>query len=535
MKRSTLLSILLALIMIFSCVGVCAETDSGIAKDGSLPITTEDLTLTMYVTFASGGRQIMNTMAEHDVMKVMMEETGINIDFIHPPLNDDGTFFTTMIASGDIPDLIYNNFETYPGGATGAMDDGVIIDATPIIDEYAYYFNQMLDSIEPINRVRVKSDDGRYVLFGTAFGCEYTKGQPGSGFIARKDILDKYGITELPETFDEYEEMFEAFKSEGITPVMFSFGDSRMSSVSPVATAFDLTWNTVSVIDDKLIYSRTEPEYKQVLEILADWYAKGYLTSDSLSATTSDYIQAFRAGTVGAVLTAQWEIITLESVGQATVDGFEIVCLPHPRQEKGDEIMTYAGIGSGGPSTDHAYFVSATCEHPIEAIRFIDYIYKPEVLRMTAWGVNTEEHTLWVEDEEGHRNWTDFMINNPDFDYQMGRERYTINEMQGQWDNEMEMKQYGIPEVQQAWDVWKRNTTSDGRTPAYMTQTTDEAQEIAMLKTQIDTYGDEMVLKFITGQASLDEFDSFVETLKSLGTDRLVELYQAAYDRYLAR
>ena len=51
----------------------------------------------------------------------------------------------------------------------------------------------------------------------------------------------------------------------------------------------------------------------------------------------------------------------------------------------------------------------------------------------------------------------------------------------------------------------------------------------------METYRDEMMLKFITGIESLDNFDSYVETLNSMGLTQLTEVYQAAYSRYQAR
>jgi len=37
----------------------------------------------------------------------------------------------------------------------------------------------------------------------------------------------------------------------------------------------------------------------------------------------------------------------------------------------------------------------------------------------------------------------------------------------------------------------------------------------------------------VIGDRDLSEFDSFVDTLKTMGIDRIVEIEQAAYDRYL--
>ena len=43
------------------------------------------------------------------------------------------------------------------------------------------------------------------------------------------------------------------------------------------------------------------------------------------------------------------------------------------------------------------------------------------------------------------------------------------------------------------------------------------------------------LLRFVLGESSLDGWDDFVSTVKSNGIDTCIDLYQAAYERYLAR
>ena len=44
-----------------------------------------------------------------------------------------------------------------------------------------------------------------------------------------------------------------------------------------------------------------------------------------------------------------------------------------------------------------------------------------------------------------------------------------------------------------------------------------------------------MTVKYITGEYSFDNYETdFVEALKGMNADRLVELYQDAYDNYAA-
>ena len=52
---------------------------------------------------------------------------------------------------------------------------------------------------------------------------------------------------------------------------------------------------------------------------------------------------------------------------------------------------------------------------------------------------------------------------------------------------------------------------------------------------QVNTYANEMMLKFITGAESLDYYDTYLQELTARGLDRAVEITQTALDRYLAK
>ena len=52
---------------------------------------------------------------------------------------------------------------------------------------------------------------------------------------------------------------------------------------------------------------------------------------------------------------------------------------------------------------------------------------------------------------------------------------------------------------------------------------------------EINTYRDEMTLKFILGTESLDNFDKFVDTMNQMNLKRAIEIENSALDRYNAR
>ena len=62
----------------------------------------------------------------------------------------------------------------------------------------------------------------------------------------------------------------------------------------------------------------------------------------------------------------------------------------------------------------------------------------------------------------------------------------------------------------------------------------DETETKTRVMSDIDTYVDEMVLKFIVGTEPLDNWDTFVSTVEGMGLQEALDAMQSAYDRYMA-
>ena len=52
------------------------------------------------------------------------------------------------------------------------------------------------------------------------------------------------------------------------------------------------------------------------------------------------------------------------------------------------------------------------------------------------------------------------------------------------------------------------------------------------IATNLDSYWKECMAKFVRGEMSLDnDWDTYLKELENIGLSRLLEIYQAAYDR----
>ena len=65
----------------------------------------------------------------------------------------------------------------------------------------------------------------------------------------------------------------------------------------------------------------------------------------------------------------------------------------------------------------------------------------------------------------------------------------------------------------------------------------EETEEYARISSDVTTYASSELMKFLMGQSELTEetFAAFRDTLISMGAERMEEIYQGAYERYLAK
>lgn len=76
-------------------------------------------------------------------------------------------------------------------------------------------------------------------------------------------------------------------------------------------------------------------------------------------------------------------------------------------------------------------------------------------------------------------------------------------------------------------DIW-----SEPWTPV-LNFTSEETDIYDKYLTSLNAYQDERITAFITGKEDIQTgWDTYVDTCKQLGSDEIVKIYQAAYERY---
>lgn len=85
-------------------------------------------------------------MGESPFGKGLMENTGVDITFLHPPTGGENEQFNLLVADGDLPDVMEYHWQNYPGGPEKAISDGVIVSLNDIINQYCPNLKAYLDA-----------------------------------------------------------------------------------------------------------------------------------------------------------------------------------------------------------------------------------------------------------------------------------------------------------------------------------------------------------------------------------------------------
>lgn len=177
-----------------------------------------------------------------------------------------------------------------------------------------------------------------------------------------------------------------------------------------------------------------------------------------------------------------------------------------------------------------AFAISSANPNPEATMRWIDYLYSYDGATLFNHGpegmlfeyVDKENHVKKFLDvpggdrEEYRATLTpNYGISTPGFE-----DISLYNGLRGEFDE---------------WIVNENKTKLEpiAQVPFPIVYLTEEEQaEVSRLRSDLDTYVVQMEAKFVTGIEPLANWDSYIAQVKKMGGDRIVEIYQAAYDRW---
>ena len=453
--------------------------------------------------------------------------TGIPIDYTFPASGTDaGQAFNLMLSDSTLPDMIWYSFI---GDAESYIEDGILRDLTDLLPKYAPNYWKFLQD-NPYYAKSMMTDSGKYYGFG--FFRESRWQSAYHGPMIRQDWLDECGLP-MPETIEDWEITLKAFNEKYGAKLAFC----PTWRVSPgMAGAFG-AYGTVEMqlyIDEngKVQVAQAQDEWKDYISWLHKLNEEGLIDPDIVTLDDAGLKTKIANNQVGLTCTSQGTMDGYISDAKASGNGAQWVGCPYPVMNKGDKTTA---IFCEDPVVNIVAGITTSCpEEKVElALRWLDYPFSEKGYLYWNYG----EEGVSYEMVDGVPTFTDLILKN---ELGVGEAAilYTGETGWGCGVQALGMVQQKLsPEAVAAGDLWYEGNedATEWVYPTAVTMTPEESTESATIYNTMNTYIKEMALKFITGEESLDNYDAFIETLNSMGMERMLEIRQTAYDRFLAR
>ncbi len=488
-----------------------------------IELPEEEATLRLWTTGMSYHSDYTSE-EESPYHQYLSEFTGVKIIWERPAAGEDSNqAYTLLLASGDLPDIMY-----FPAGSLNEkvgelLGEGHIIILDDYIETYAPALYSHLTKDSETEKA-FKTDDGHFFTFPFMYEDPVWQGSY-VGHVVNTECLKEIG-RDKPVTLQDWKDTF--YDMKDVCDIVFATNNMIRLKVL-FANAFGFGTENYYVDNGKVKASFVGDGYYEFLKMAHEFYKDGLIDPDFVTATTSSFSETFVASKVGAATTGT---VTFGYVYDQVVerDGdWNYEPVPYPVAKEGDPIIHVQGrtLWNGAGAV-----ITSACENVELACRFLDYGYTEE-------GVIT-----WNFGKEGES--FDFVDGVPTLSpiiteaaegISEACKRYTCMTTSGPSIMLLDFnKQRNLDFANEVTDVCTANTEEgiNYRLPP-ITATDEEAREVADLQTTIDTHVEEMYIAFITGTQSLDKYDEYIATLEDMGIERLLAIKQEQLDRYNAR
>lgn len=436
MKRKVV-SLMLVSAMVAGMLAGCGS-DSGSSKGGSSTETgsaaeasssgetADDKSPITFEYFNADGK---NGNWDNPVAKAITEATGVTLDVSYPVASqgDAKEDVALMIANDEYPDMIYAK-----GSATDLYQAGALIDMTDLIEKYGPNIKKMYGA--EMEKLKWSQDDpGIYQLSyaGVNQKTLTTGGSCQIQWAALKENDYKY-----PKTLDEYEKMIKSYLAahpkteDGLDMIGITMSASdwhwMITLGNPAGLIADASPdNGQWIIDDEynVHYKHVTDEEKEYFKWLCRMYNEGILDPNFATQTDDDYIAKVASGRVVAITDAEWHYSQCEAtlVADGKVDQTYVGLPVTLREDQVEKALLYQGTTVGW-----GIGITKSCENPVRAIKFLDYLCSDEGQILYHWGIEGENYFL---DDDGQPYRTDEEVakaqSDPDYAKNTGIDNYT--------------------------------------------------------------------------------------------------------------
>lgn len=445
------------------------------------------------------------------VWKYIREATGAEFEMQVVPNADYNTKLNLVISSGTVPDAV---FLTDTKSSKQYGPSGVYVNIMENLDKLPYFTKWRKTASDSENILTTyKAFDNKiyqFPLYGTALTNNMRS------WMYRKDIFDKNEL-KVPTN---YEEMYNVCKKlKALYPDSYPFCDR--GGIDKLGTV-GAEWGTglygyYNFDTKKWLYGAIEDNFKEMILWYNKMFKEGLMPQDFLSMDVKGWQELMSAGRGFITSDYTMRIDFFNVPARQTNPQYTLDYMAPPKGgENGSNIMpklnnTYAG---------YSVFNTGNKEKQDNVIKFVDWLYSDKAREITSWGKEGETYKVvngkreFIDDGKGTTMQILYGFRTPGTNQNVDTEsllaKYTPESLKAFYDSENASQKNANPVG------WLAYNESDQAT-------------VDQLTTAIETYVEEQVSKFIVGQKPISEWDAYVKQVKTLGVDKLLEVYDRSY------
>lgn len=480
-------------------------------------VTVSQISVSFFMSNQSA--DVADTYNDTVFVKEAERLTGIHIKWIHPVGDTSNDQLNLLFASKQTPDMYCINWSGYNGGVLKAEQDGIVIPLNDLMNKncpsVTAYYNKF-----PMFKTEMTEENGKIYSFPMN-APESGQGANYIGPMVNKTWLDKLGI-KPPETLDQWEKMLLAFKTKDpngngkqdeIPIISLS---NWIPAILPMVYFAYNTDVTYYHIGNKVYFGPLDPQFKTAVQILARWYDEGLIDKDFVTDDYTSMAAKLEGGQVGA---ADYYM----DFSQTT--GCKWIPVKYPTLKAGDTVKNNSASNAVQAS---GYCISKSNKHPIESAKYLDFWFSDQGKMLQNYGVEGISYKM----VNGQPRFTDAVLKNPDgLTKDLALELYTARN-HGFPGIMMEAPDLETPEITQAFKLWG---TPNNESMPPLKFTADEAAINSKIRPEVETYMDEMLIKYITGKEPFSTFEKMQQTMRDMGIEKPWQIRQDAYNRFLAK
>ena len=450
------------------------------------------------------------------VIKEMEKAAGASFNIIPVPDSNMGAKQSTILASGEIPDLMFSSTNSYslmmeygPKGLFMPVDQ---------------YFDNMPNLKKWIARypefTKIMSAADKHI-YGFPIINDFQEFKIGLNI--REDLLDGMKASDINTLDDLYNVLTILKNKKGNAPWVARDEAPFLEYIAPIfGTGRFVYYNPKQ---DKFNFGPTEENFKLMINFLAKCYKDGLLHKDAMVMRD----QVMEQMLVGDK--AYFYIDNMMTCGFFTPDTTKPFVSILPPKVNGER--HYGTVNRGSVAYDRIWFVSAKTKYVDNIIKLVDWGYGKEGYETLNWGKEGETYT---RNSDGTKKWL-IKIHTINSDsnkslYDYGIYRNFFNTFV--WDKESYEVGWLGDYFKNALKLYSDNGVVPPQTPAIVL-TQDEIEAKKILEQSLSTYTEENVSKFIMGVSPMSEWEKFIEKLKGMKIEELLKLYDDSYERYKSK